>query len=91
MTDADAEDLETAKAACSEQAEDKFPVKNEVAQRTVYNTHYEVCRDCKKGSDKPDYEFVNKPEIQSYALDVNLKSRQYFFHQCMIKRGWKKN
>lgn len=44
----DAEDLHTAKASCEELAEAKYPVKNQIAQGTHYESIQEKCTDKSK-------------------------------------------
>lgn len=82
-----AEDFTISKGACEALSEDKYPVKNEVAQRTQYTSYYLPCGkrdDCKNEK----YISGRRPEIQSYVMDVNKDSRQGLFNQCMKLRGW---
>ncbi len=84
---ADADDFASANARCENQSQQAFPVKNEVAQRTKYNTHYEKCtktQDC----DGKKYRTVERPEIESYVMDVNDGSREALYIQCMGTAGW---
>ncbi|TQI80948.1 hypothetical protein FHU10_4154 [Serratia fonticola] len=85
---ADAEDFSLAKYGCEAQAESKFPVKNEVAQRTVYTDYYESCKK-DENCDGDKYKTVKKPAIESYIMDVNKDSRRGLFNQCMNQKGWK--
>lgn len=81
------EDLVTAKKNCDIQAEKKFPVKNEIAQKTTYDTQYENCEkkeDC--GGEK--YRTIRLPQVESYVMDVNEESRRNEFTHCMNSRGW---
>ncbi|MBG6242689.1 MAG: hypothetical protein EKE20_12945 [Candidatus Symbiopectobacterium sp. Dall1.0] len=84
---ANAEDFTISKGACETLSEEKFPVKNEVAQRTQYTSYYLPCGkkdDCKNEK----YISGQRPETQSYVMDVNSGSRQALFNQCMKLRGW---
>lgn len=84
-----AEDFSTANIFCEIQSEKKFPVKNEVAQRTSYSNKYEKCQkfdDC----DGKKYKTIERPVTESYVIDVNKDSRKGNFLQCMNTKGWKK-
>lgn len=83
-----AEDFSFAKEICEEKAGNKFPVKNEVAQRTKYTRFYETCLK-NEICDGNKYKTVRQPEIESYVMDVNKDSRDNFFYQCMSQLGWK--
>ncbi len=86
-TRADADDFASANSRCEIQSRQAFPVKNEVAQRTKYSTHYEKCaktQDC----DGKTYRTVQRPEIDSYVMDVNHDSREAVYEQCMDNAGW---
>lgn len=85
---ANAEEFSLAKNSCEEQAESKFPVKNEVAQKTR-STQYK--EDCKKDEDcnGKKYRTVRESEIESYVMDVNEDSRRHLLYQCMSRKGWK--
>lgn len=65
----------------------RFPVRNEVAQRTVYET---ITKKCKKndecGKEKTYEEKV--PKTESYVLDVNKDSRHREYMSCMKRKGW---
>ncbi|HGJ5854683.1 MAG TPA: hypothetical protein ACHBZ9_10520 [Arsenophonus nasoniae] len=76
-----AEDFSVAEIFCREQSENKFPVKNEVAQRTNVKRH-ETWQKNEK------YQTVLIPEIDSYIIDVNKDSRRQFFYDCMSQKGW---
>ncbi|HDS6412607.1 TPA: hypothetical protein QHZ98_005452 [Klebsiella oxytoca] len=84
---ATAEDLSTAKIFCETQAEKKSPVKNEVAQRTTYSQKYEKCNKSDVCEGKK-YKTIERPETESYVIDVNNDSRRRSFHQCMSMKGW---
>lgn len=84
---ANADDFTISKGACETLSEEKFPVKNEVAQRTQYKSYYLPCGkrdDCKNEK----YISGQRPETESYVMDVNSSSRQTLFNQCMKLRGW---
>lgn len=84
---ADAQNFADASASCSRQAKQEFPVKNEVAQRTQYTTRYEKCSDTQACNGKK-YRSVDRPEIDSYVMDVNHDSREDAYEQCMLDAGW---
>ncbi|AHF79255.1 Lipoprotein (plasmid) [Sodalis praecaptivus] len=84
-----AEDFSSARYACEAQSESKFPVKNEVAQRTVYSQHYEKCKK-KEDCDGKKYTTIERPETESYVMDVNKDSRNSEFYRCMRQKGWEK-
>ncbi|WP_130224478.1 hypothetical protein [Escherichia sp. E13S3] len=80
----DAQDLSTAQYECGTLAEEKYPVKNRVAERTVYETHVEKCRNnkhCKK-------KYESSPALRSYVIDVNEHTRYEWMELCMQQRGW---
>ncbi|NDJ58616.1 hypothetical protein GWD52_16815 [Enterobacteriaceae bacterium 4M9] len=86
-TRANADDFASASSRCEIQSQQAFPVKNEVAQRTKYSTRYEKCtntQDC----DGKKYRAVERPEIDSYVMDVNNDSREAVYEQCMGNAGW---
>lgn len=87
MTRSTAEAFSSAKYTCEAQSENKFPVKNEVAQRTKYSNHYEKCKN-KKDCDGKDYTLTERPETESYVMDVNEGSRRQAFLSCMTQKGW---
>ncbi|EFH7844033.1 hypothetical protein GJ336_21860 [Escherichia coli] len=80
----DAQDLSTAQYECETLAENKYPVKNRVAERTVYETHVEKCRRNKHCKQKYD----SSPTVQSYVIDVNEHTRYEWMELCMQQRGW---
>lgn len=84
---ANADDFTVSKGACEVLSEQKFPVKNEVAQKTQYTPYYLPCGkrdDCKNEK----YILRQQSETQSYVMDVNSGSRQDLFKQCMKLSGW---
>lgn len=87
QTRVDAEDYTVAQLDCETRVEQRFPVKNEVAHRTAYETRYEMCskkEDCKGKR----FRTAERPIIESYAIDVNEESRNDLFYQCMSNKGW---
>ncbi|HEY3984851.1 hypothetical protein [Cedecea sp.] len=86
-TRSNAQEYTSARAACETQAQQAFPVRNEVAQRTKYTTYYEACTK-KDDCDGEKTRAVKKPEIESYVMDVNSESRDRLFNQCMELKGW---
>ena len=86
-TRSNAQEYTSARAACETQAQQTFPVRNEVAQRTKYTTYYEACTK-KDDCDGEKTRAVKKPEIESYVMDVNSESRERLFTQCMAQKGW---
>ncbi|TCV96702.1 hypothetical protein [Biostraticola tofi] len=84
---ATAEDFSSANAACTDISENKYPVKNKVAQRTNY---VKTAERCKKGEDcgGKKYQTTERPETQSYVMDVNSDSRYDEFYRCMTGKGW---
>ncbi|MCF7751790.1 hypothetical protein KQ945_13615 [Bacillus subtilis subsp. subtilis] len=84
----DAVALQPALASCTIEAEQRFPVRNEVAQKTVYADQYERCRktaDC----DGKKYARVSRPHTESYSMDVNADSRRDQMDGCMMRKGWR--
>lgn len=84
----DAVALQPALASCTVESEQRFPVRNEVAQKTVYSEQSERCsksEDC----DGKKYKTVTRPRTESYALDVNAESRRNQMQACMAKKGWR--
>lgn len=73
----------TAKNFCHNQAKNKFPIKNEIVQRTKYLPSYTHCSRKKHCHYRAD-----RVEIESYVMDVNDDSRRREFHECMGQRGW---
>lgn len=82
-----AEAFTSARTACEIQSDKKFPVKNEVAQRTVYSQKYEACRKDEECNGKK-YKKTERPETESYVMDVNKESRRNAFYSCMSVKGW---
>ncbi len=75
---------------CSTESKEQWPVKNEVAMRTVYVEKLETCReeDTSKCDVDGKYNRVQQPEIESYVMDVNQSSRRSAYTSCMWYWGW---
>lgn len=76
-----------ADSQCEFDAFKRFPVRNEVAQRTVYET---ITKRCKKSDECGKAETYEEkvPVTESYVLDVNKGSRYQEFTKCMKQKGW---
>ncbi|WP_081408661.1 hypothetical protein [Acinetobacter larvae] len=83
-----APNLKSSKKLCEILAEEKFPVKNEVAMRTEQKDVYIPCPK-KEDCDGKSYTYEKMPQLQSYVLDVNASDRYSSFRQCMADKGWK--
>ena len=83
----DAEDLHTAKASCEELAEAKYPVKNQIAQGTHYESIQEKCTDKSKCGGKK-YREIMRPVTDNSIIDVNEDTREEWFMNCREKKGW---
>lgn len=83
-TRADAQDLTTARSECETKAEEKYPVKNKIAHKTVYESYPEKCHHDKHCKPKQ----ISTPTIQSYVIDVNEDTRDQWFEHCMKDKGW---
>ncbi len=78
-----------ATATCKPEAMHLYPVKNEVAQRSVMSSVEKKCKkddDC--GKDKTYKE--QTPVTESYVLDVNEDTRNNHYLECMETKGWLK-
>ncbi|MGE8283230.1 MAG: hypothetical protein ACN6PX_05115 [Stenotrophomonas lactitubi] len=75
---------------CSTESRGQWPVKNEVAVRTVYVEQLEKCREDDKSKCDVDgkYNRVQQPQIESYVMDVNESSRSSAYKSCMWYWGW---
>lgn len=82
--------LDESKNVCNTESLTRFPIKNEVAQRTVQK---QVAVKCKAGGECPKsgYRYENKPALESYSMDVNKQSRNEDFSICMEKNGWRRD
>ncbi|MDX7988082.1 hypothetical protein FE392_12175 [Xenorhabdus sp. 12] len=72
---------------CHESALKLFPVKNEVASRTVFNTMRQRCANSDLCG-KERYFDQTFPTNESYAMDVNQDSRGRHMRNCMNREGW---
>ncbi|MED9351548.1 hypothetical protein RCN48_21175 [Escherichia marmotae] len=86
----DAENLEIAMSSCEEQAEAKYPVKNEIAQESHYESIKEKCYNKSKCNGEK-YREVMRPVTDSSVIDVNQNTRETWFEHCMEKKGWHMN
>ncbi|MHA7846767.1 hypothetical protein [Serratia sp. D1N4] len=80
--------LQDAKSICNDKALSQYPVKNEVATRSVEK---QISLKCNKGSvdcNSSGYKYEKKLGVESYSLDVNINSRKKTFLSCMEKNGW---
>ncbi|CAM3258966.1 hypothetical protein XNC1_2660 [Xenorhabdus nematophila ATCC 19061] len=77
-----------ASQTCHETASKLFPVKNEVAQRSILKT---VRQSCVNGVEcgKKGYYNQSVPVTESYVIDVNRDSRNHYYDSCMQQKGWK--
>lgn len=83
--------LQEAKNLCEATSLSQFPIKNEVATRSVEK---QVTIKCKKNDadcTSSGYKYENKLGVESYPLDVNINSREKAFLACMEKNGWHHN
>ncbi len=73
---------------CNDASLSLFPVKNEVAQRSVLKT---VRQSCVNGVEcgKDGYYNQSVPVTESYVMDVNQSSRNQYYNHCMKQKGWK--
>nr|WP_282550447.1 MULTISPECIES: hypothetical protein [Providencia] len=78
-----------ARATCKPEAMHLYPVKNEVAQRSVMSS---VEKKCKKDDDcgKETTYKEQTPVTESYVLDVNENTRNNYYLECMETKGWLK-
>lgn len=78
-----------ANAVCKPEALHLYPIKNEVAQRSVMAYVEKKCKkddDC--GKDKTYKE--QTPVMESYVIDVNEDTRNNYYLECMVSKGWTK-
>lgn len=80
-----------ASSLCRSKGRLQFPVKNEVAYRTVYAKREEPCRGAgeKCDDEKRKINYVEHPEIQTYVLDINEYDRDQEYTACMSRQGWR--
>lgn len=81
--------FDAANHVCEEESALKFPIRNEVAQRTKYGSHVQNC-DNKDECNGKNYKVTEVPLTESYVMDVNEKSRESSYLSCMKKEGWEK-
>ncbi|MEQ4786784.1 hypothetical protein ABN070_08870 [Morganella morganii] len=76
-----------ANAFCEPESHKLYPVKNEVAQRSVMR---DVEKRCKKDDDCGNSKTYKEqtPVTESYVMDVNEDSRNRYFYNCMKTKGW---
>ncbi len=80
--------LQNAQNICQSLSLSQFPIKNEVATRSVEK---QISIKCKAGEncDSSGYRYEKKLGVESYPLDVNKQSRREAFSSCMENNGWK--
>lgn len=81
--------LQEAKNICNDLALSQYPVKNEVATRSVEKQISVKCNKDEAGCESSGYKQVKKLGVESYPMDVNERSRAKSFLSCMEKNGWK--
>ncbi|MGL4485747.1 MAG: hypothetical protein ACRCUG_01800 [Yersinia sp. (in: enterobacteria)] len=82
--------LQEAKRLCDDTALAQYPVKNEVATRSVEKQITLMCKKDDKDCNSSGYKIEQKLGVESYVMDVNVNSRKTAFLSCMEKNGWKK-
>ncbi|AHK21491.1 hypothetical protein BF17_21120 [Yersinia similis] len=82
--------LEATKSLCNSESLIRFPIKNEVAQRTIQQTVTIKCKTGEECSKNGGYKYENKSVLESYPMDVNKQSRNANFSDCMGKNGWQR-
>lgn len=75
-------------AGCRAQAGEHWPVRNEVATRTVYEDQRVPCRIDEVCAIDGKYNLVPMPKLESYIVDVNASDRSSEFGDCMAGAGW---
>lgn len=75
-------------AGCRAQAGEHWPVRNEVATRTVYEDQRVPCRLDEVCAIDGKYNMVPMPKEESYIVDVNASDRSSEFNACMAGAGW---
>jgi len=86
--DAGARSFGPAHSSCRAQADDHWPVRNEVATRTVYEDRKVPCRLDEVCAIDGKYNMVPMPKEESYIVDVNASDRSSEFNACMAGAGW---
>lgn len=74
--------------SCSTQAEQKFPVHNELAVYSGYTMEYGFCNEMMMSCFPGDPIRILVPQTESRVVDVNEKSREHTLELCMHKKGW---
>lgn len=74
--------------ACTVQAEQKFPVRNEMAIYSGYTMEYGFCNEMMMACFSGDPIRILVPQTESRVVDVNEKSREHTINQCMSRKGW---
>lgn len=69
-----------------ELAEAKYPVKNQIAQGTHYESIQEKCTDKSKCGGKK-YREIMRPVTDNSIIDVNEDTREEWFMNCMEKKA----
>lgn len=82
--------LQETKKLCHGNALAQYPVRNEVATRSVQQPTFSKCN--KKDDDcySNGYKYEKIFGVESYSMDVNENSRNSVFLACMEQNGWKK-
>mgnify|MGYP003689222055 FL=1 len=86
--DASARPFGPAHSSCMARAGDHWPVRNEVATRTVYEDRKVPCRLDEVCTIDGKYNLVPMPKEESYIVDVNASDRSSEFRACMAGAGW---
>ncbi|AYM90333.1 hypothetical protein ACMV5I_00595 [Serratia sp. T13T92] len=81
--------LQEANSLCDTESLAQYPVKNEVATRSVEKQVSLKCNKDDDGCNSSGYKYENKLGVESYPLDVNINSRKAAFTACMAKQGWR--
>ncbi|KAF1017312.1 MAG: hypothetical protein GAK31_00575 [Stenotrophomonas maltophilia] len=73
---------------CRAKAGEHWPVRNEVATRTVYEDQRVPCRLDETCTIDGKYNMVPMPKLESYIVDVNASDRSSEYSDCMAGAGW---
>lgn len=84
----DALPLAEAKMHCEGVAHQRFPVKNEVAQRSVVWDEQGTTVSSEGNERKHHPWHLRREKMESYIMDVNKPDRDAVFEQCMADDGW---
>lgn len=74
--------------SCTVQAEQKFPVRNELAVHTGYAMEYGFCNEMMMACFPGDTVRILVPQSDSRVVDVNERSREQTVDRCMRRDGW---